>query len=205
MTEPQSSDSGLGKRKRRLGADDEGPSSSRLRQSEEGAVGDSTRSHTGNLSTTSPHGSRHRISPTDQRPMKQVRLVSPKKANLQKQPSFQMDIEIEDRDSPTIHTHTHTHTHPNTTAHTHTHPAPTPASSSKNPDLRACHICKKAPKRKRDMINYLDCTRCIGRTCFICARDCSQCHKSLCRDCCTEVGEEGDAWCLDCYQRGVNT
>ncbi|KZM26294.1 uncharacterized protein EKO05_0002240 [Ascochyta rabiei] len=69
-------------------------------------------------------------------------------------------------------------------------------------DLRACHACKSAPRRKRDLENYMDCMRCHGRTCFICARQClGVCGMKVCRECTSEVGEEGDSWCLDCFQR----
>lgn len=72
-------------------------------------------------------------------------------------------------------------------------------------DLRSCHACNKAPKRKKDLENYLDCRRCEGRTCFICARQCVGCDKAICKKCIVEVGEEGDAWCLDCYSRNINS
>jgi hypothetical protein len=69
-------------------------------------------------------------------------------------------------------------------------------------DLRACHACKSAPKRKRDLENYMDCKRCVGRTCYICARQClGGCGKKVCRECTAEVGQERDSWCLDCLQR----
>lgn len=69
-------------------------------------------------------------------------------------------------------------------------------------DLRACHACKSAPKRKKDLENYMDCNRCIGRTCYICARRClGGCGKKVCKECTAEVGQEGDSWCLDCLQR----
>lgn len=72
-------------------------------------------------------------------------------------------------------------------------------------DLRPCHACNLAPKRKRDLENYLDCRRCDGRTCYICARQCAgECGKTICKKCIVEVGEEGDSWCLDCYSKNIN-
>jgi hypothetical protein len=73
-------------------------------------------------------------------------------------------------------------------------------------DLRACHVCHSAPKRKRDLENYLECQSCTERACYICARECSGgCQKQLCSKCCVEVGQEGDTYCLGCYQRTVNS
>jgi hypothetical protein len=72
-------------------------------------------------------------------------------------------------------------------------------------DLRPCHACKLAPKRRKDLENYLDCRRCEGRTCYICARQCvGGCRKAICKKCIVEVGQEGEAWCLDCYSRNIN-
>jgi hypothetical protein len=69
-------------------------------------------------------------------------------------------------------------------------------------DLRACHACKSAPKRKKDLENYMDCKRCVGRICYICARQClGGCGREVCRECTAEVGQERDSWCLDCLQR----
>ncbi|KAF1932058.1 uncharacterized protein M421DRAFT_416783, partial [Didymella exigua CBS 183.55] len=69
-------------------------------------------------------------------------------------------------------------------------------------DLRACHACKSAPKRKKDLENYMDCKRCVGRTCYICARQClGGCGRKVCRECTAEVGQERDSWCLDCLQQ----
>lgn len=69
-------------------------------------------------------------------------------------------------------------------------------------NLRACHACKSAPKRKSDLENYMDCKRCVGRTCYICARQClGGCGRKICRECTAEVGQERDSWCLDCLQR----
>ena len=120
---------------------------------------------------------------SDRRPVKQLRRLNPKIA-LVKAPSYLMDIE----------------------------PDPTPSSSSTgsteshtNSDLRPCHACKTAPKRKRDLENYMGCKRCDGRTCYICARECLGCHKAICKKCIVEVGEEGDPWCLECYSRHINS
>ncbi|KAH7086926.1 hypothetical protein FB567DRAFT_444110 [Paraphoma chrysanthemicola] len=120
---------------------------------------------------------------SDRRPVKQVKRHSPK-ATLVKSTSHLMDMEYDLPPSiPKAETHTHT------------------AS-----DLRPCHACKSAPKRKKDLENYLDCRRCDGRTCYICARQCfGGCGKAVCKKCIVEVGEEGDPWCLDCYARSINT
>jgi hypothetical protein len=111
--------------------------------------------------------------------------LSPK-ATLVKTPSHLMDIDLDlDLPSPCQRTDVQPHTQPVS-------------------DLRSCHVCNKAPKRRKELENYLDCRRCEGRTCFICARQCAGCSKAICKKCIVEVGEEGDAWCLDCYSRNIN-
>ncbi|KAF1941601.1 hypothetical protein EJ02DRAFT_454987 [Clathrospora elynae] len=116
---------------------------------------------------------------SERRPVKQVKRLSPK-ASLVKSASHLMDIDL---DLP-------------------------PKSDTQPPavsDLRPCHACKLAPKRKKDLENYLDCRRCEGRTCYICARQCvGGCGKAICKKCIVEVGQEGEAWCLDCYSRNIN-
>jgi len=77
--------------------------------------------------------------------------------------------------------------------------APSPA------DLRPCHVCRSAPRRNRDLENYLACRRCDQRTCYICARQCIRgCARAICNKCTVEVGQAGDAWCLDCFSRNLN-
>lgn len=122
--------------------------------------------------------------PSNLRPTKNPRrLVFPKKVTFQKQASFQMmDVEPENFD-PTSNL-----------PQALTFPTKPPTTTN----LQPCHICKKAPKRKSDLDNYLECSRCIGRTCFICVRNCVKCHKDLCSTCCKEIGEDGDTWCRDC-------
>lgn len=119
---------------------------------------------------------------SDRRPVKQVKRLSPK-ASLIKSTSHLMDIEPElpaSLSKPDAHQHVVT-------------------------DLRPCHACKSAPKRRKDLENYLDCRRCDGRTCYICARQCfGGCGKAVCKKCIVEVGEEGTPWCLDCYARNIN-
>jgi hypothetical protein len=116
---------------------------------------------------------------SERRPVKQMKRFSPK-ATLVKSTSHLMDVEPE---LPKVNTHAHTVN-----------------------DLRPCHACKSAPKRRRDLENYLDCRRCDGRTCYICARQCfGGCGKAICKKCIVEVGEEGDPWCLDCYARNINS
>ncbi|EOA88868.1 uncharacterized protein SETTUDRAFT_106128 [Exserohilum turcica Et28A] len=122
--------------------------------------------------------SRHHDCPSDRRPVKQLKRLSPPKAALVKSTSHLMDVDID---------------------------APPVCDSRAVSDLRSCHACNKAPKRKKDLENYLDCTRCQGRTCFICARQCVACDKATCKKCIVEVGEDGDAWCLDCYSRSINS
>ncbi|XP_014558483.1 hypothetical protein COCVIDRAFT_94510 [Bipolaris victoriae FI3] len=122
---------------------------------------------------------------SDRRPVKQLKRFSPK-ASLVKSTSHLMDIDL-DVQSPTTTT------------------CGTPAHHHAVSDLRSCHACQKAPTRKKDLENYLDCRRCEGRTCFICARQCVGCAKAICKKCIVEVGEEGDAWCLDCYSRTINS
>ncbi|KAF2035740.1 hypothetical protein EK21DRAFT_53670 [Setomelanomma holmii] len=118
----------------------------------------------------------------ERRPVKQMKRHNPK-ATLVKSTSHLMDFE---HDLPPSITKVDTHSH---TAN----------------DLRPCHACKSAPKRRRDLENYLDCRRCEGRTCYICARQCfGGCGKAVCKKCIVEVGEEGDPWCLDCYARRIN-
>lgn len=120
---------------------------------------------------------------TERRPIKQMRRLSPKAA-LVKSSSHLMDIEPD-------------------------HPPSSPKAAKPDAhdasDLRPCHACKTAPKRKRDLENYMECKRCDGRTCYICARECSACQKPVCKKCIVEVGEEGDPWCLECYSRQINS
>lgn len=118
----------------------------------------------------------------ERRPVKQLRRLNPK-ISLVKTPSHLMDIESDlTPSSPPVQ---------RTGAHT-------------NSDVRPCHACNVAPKRKRDLENYMDCRRCEGRTCYICARQCSGCPKTICKKCTVEVGEDGDPWCLECYSRQLN-
>lgn len=120
---------------------------------------------------------------SNRRPVKQMRRLNPK-VSLSKMPSHLMDIEPDFApNSP----------HP---AKEHTHVGS---------DLRPCHACKTAPKRKRELENFMDCKRCDGRTCYICARECLGCRKATCKKCIVEVGEEGDPWCLECYSQQINT
>jgi hypothetical protein len=122
-------------------------------------------------------------STSDRRPVKQMKRYSPK-ATLVKSTSHLMDIETD---------------FPPSISGPETQPRPVT-------DLRPCHACKSAPKRRKDLENYLDCRRCVGRTCYICARQCfGGCGKAVCKKCIVEVGEEGDPWCLDCYARNINS
>lgn len=110
------------------------------------------------------------------RPIKQTRL-SPK---LQKLPSHLMEHEIGLPESklaaPGLH-----------------------LQRTAEIDLRPCHICHSAPKRRRELENYLQCQACDKRACYICARQCSgKCGKQLCSKCCAEVGEEGATFCFGC-------
>ena len=111
----------------------------------------------------------------ERRPVKQMKRTNPK---LAKTSSHLMDIEVDIPSSPPVQR------------------AHIPTSS----DLRSCHACGTAPKRKRELENYMDCLKCEQRTCYICARQCSGCQKDACKDCVVEVGEEGEPWCLTCYQ-----
>jgi hypothetical protein len=120
----------------------------------------------------------------DRRPIKQLKRMGPKIA-LVKSTSHLMDT-----DSDTMSTY--------------------PALDVQHPpavsDLRSCHACQSAPKRKKDLENYMDCRRCDERTCYICARQClGGCGKKICKKCIVEVGQEGDSWCLDCYSRQINS
>ncbi|CAI6331540.1 unnamed protein product [Periconia digitata] len=117
----------------------------------------------------------------ERRPVKQTRRSIPK---LAKEPSYLMDVE-QHHTSNLLHTN-----------------AP---RVNTNFDLRPCHSCCSAPKRKQDLENYMECKHCDGRTCFICARECISCKKAICNRCIVEVGEEGDSWCLECHQRQINS
>ncbi|EMD63195.1 hypothetical protein COCSADRAFT_338673 [Bipolaris sorokiniana ND90Pr] len=204
---PDQPAAGLGKRKRQVGDDrpqlyerpctslhtsgtDISPKSI-PRQHRSSLSRDTTRLHHPN---TPPFDSNNNLSyaflpskpidfSSDRRPVKQLKRFSPK-ASLIKSTSHLMDIDL-DVQSPTT--------------------CGTPAHHHAVSDLRSCHACKKAPTRKKDLENYLDCRRCEGRTCFICARQCVGCAKAICKKCIVEVGEEGDAWCLDCYSRTINS
>ncbi|KAJ4992136.1 hypothetical protein SVAN01_02457 [Stagonosporopsis vannaccii] len=127
------------------------------------------------------HNSDRSYATSEQRPMKQIKRFCPKLA-LAKSTSHLMDTDI-GMSPPVGFTSGQVQPHAVT-------------------DLRACHACKSAPKRKRDLENYMDCKRCIGRTCYICARQClGGCGRKVCRECTAEVGQERDSWCLDCLQR----
>lgn len=118
---------------------------------------------------------------SDHRPVKQIKRISPKLAFI-KSTSNLMDTEFATSSPVGLNS--------------------TQVQPPQVTDLRACHACKSAPKRKRDLENYMDCMRCKGRTCYICARQClGGCGKKICKECTSEVGEEGDSWCLDCFQR----
>lgn len=117
----------------------------------------------------------------DHRPTKQIKRLSPKLA-LVKSTSHLMDT---DASPSSVIGFTNAEVQPHAVN-----------------DLRACHACKSAPKRKKDLENYMDCKRCVGRTCYICARQClGGCGRKVCRECTAEVGQERDSWCLDCLQR----
>lgn len=185
---------GLGKRKRLEGEQD--PS----------AYGGNTRhpndSETDCGSRTRPHHQQRLSSPNhryhtkstsitpppfdttiDRRPVKQMKRLSPK-STLTKSTSHLMDLE------PELSRYDHD-------ARAHSHSVT---------NLRPCHACNSAPRRKKDLENYLDCLRCDGRTCYICARQCfGGCGKAVCKKCIVEVGEDGDPWCLDCYARDINS
>ncbi|KAH7379191.1 hypothetical protein DE146DRAFT_682332 [Phaeosphaeria sp. MPI-PUGE-AT-0046c] len=168
---------GLGKRKRLEGEQD--PSAVRAHQ--QGISSPSHRYHnkTTSITITTPPP----CNTTDRRPAKQMKRLSPKAA-LTKSTSHLMELE------PDLSKHTHdTHAH-----------------SYSVSNLRPCHACNSAPRRKKDLENYLDCLRCDGRTCFICARQCfGGCGKAVCNKCIVEVGEDGDPWCLDCYSQDINS
>lgn len=116
---------------------------------------------------------------TDRRPVKQLKRTNPKAA-LIKSTSHLMDIDMDPL-----------------------HSAAQPHLVS---DLRPCHACRSAPKRKRELENYLDCKRCDERTCYICARQCGGgCGQAICNKCTLEVGDEGDSCCLDCYAKNLNS
>ncbi|KAF2132964.1 hypothetical protein P153DRAFT_420844 [Dothidotthia symphoricarpi CBS 119687] len=168
--------SGLGKRRRQ--DRDESPSTNyqRLSPSNRPSHRNAPSCET---NTTRPYPSFAVTPPyttSDRRPIKQIKRLSPKLA-LVKSTSHLMDLEP---DVPTPHAH--------------------PVS-----DLRPCHACSSAPKRKRDLDGFMDCKRCDNRTCYICARQCfGGCGKAVCKKCIVEVGIEGDPWCLDCYSRDIN-
>lgn len=135
--------------------------------------------HTSSFDRNGDHAySSHAI---DHRPVKQIKRLSPKVA-LGKSASHLMDT---DTSTSPANGFTNAQVQPNDVR-----------------DLRACHACKSAPKRKKELENYMDCKRCIGRTCYICARQClGGCGRKVCRECTAEVGQERDSWCLDCLQR----
>jgi hypothetical protein len=206
MAETQAT-AGLGKRKRRLDAEEgistayEGTPKSLL-SARSNTTGYSSHtasqraspesSRTYRIFQTQNHGASDPTSwaltytMTDSRPIKQAKRTahSSRRITLAKQSSHIMDI---DADAP-LEMNTH------------------PAVEHSTSDLRPCHICHKAPKRRKDLENYLQCQNCDNRACYVCARSCSgRCGKQLCSKCCVEVGEDGNTWCLGCYQRNVNT
>lgn len=190
---------GLGKRKRRTDDDTEGPSPKHISLSST----DTDRTNPGHhVSQSRPsltaegyirHHAHHPAAhePSSQRPLprhpgstnherRSVKQLKRSIPRLMKAPSHLMDVEPE----PT--------------------PVQRPDTHHPQSDLRSCHACGTAPKRKRDLENYLDCRKCERRTCYICARRCSGCQRDVCRECVVEVGDEGEPWCLSCYQH-INT
>lgn len=150
---------------------------SRRSHTHSSSFGDSNRSH-----PYSSYSASSAYTASERRPVKQAKRLSPKAAVV-KSTSHLMDHEPE---LPAISSRPDAH-------HAVT-------------DLRPCHACKSAPRRRKDLENYLDCRRCDGRTCYICARQCfGACGKAVCKKCIVEVGEEGDPWCLDCYSRNINS
>lgn len=95
----------------------------------------------------------------------------------------------------------------------HHHHAATTTTTATS-DLRPCHICHKAPTRKRDLEAYIQCTSCGERACYVCTRVCvgARCRSVwdedgkrkalLCSLCCVEVGREGDVLCRGCFVGG---
>ncbi|KAF2467555.1 uncharacterized protein BDR25DRAFT_335947 [Lindgomyces ingoldianus] len=118
----------------------------------------------------------------DARPFKQPRRLhhSAKKISLLKSPSHLMDIVSGPSSSSNID-------------------IAASSSNTTNSDLRPCHICHKAPMRKRDLEGYFECRSCGERACYVCTRSCiGKCRRLLCSRCCVEIGQEGDAWCKEC-------
>ena len=148
---------------------------------QDGDAGNCSRGHRPQHASTFDHNNERSYPAMEHRPMKQIKRSNPKLA-LIKSTSHPMDV-----DAGAV-------------------PSPHFKDGSVRPhaaaDLRACHACKTAPKRKSDLENYMDCKRCVGRTCYICARQClGGCGRKVCRECTAEVGQERDSWCLDCLQR----
>lgn len=186
----------LGKRKRRMDMDPaEGPKSSSdyssLQRLSPSAGREMLKRHclghtvtdNNNWTTVPPQGPMHLVPET--RPQKQLRRTASKKHfTLIKSNLHLMEVEND------------------------TSPASSSSSSNTSTalDLRACHICHTAPKRKKVLENYQECKRCTEHTCFICVRQCADgCREKICRKCCVEVGEEGDTLCLGCYARSLNS
>ncbi|KAH9873961.1 hypothetical protein IAQ61_004588 [Plenodomus lingam] len=187
MASSQHAPGGLGKRKRQGGED--GATGTYGHQHRMHPLGrDSARSQ---CHSTPPFDTNRNLSyvvypiaqqhsTAERRPVKQLKRINPKATALVKSTSQLMDIEIAPQGSN--------------------------AQSHAASDLRPCHACRSAPKRKRDLENYLDCNRCDERTCYICARQCvGGCGKAICKKCIVEVGKEADSWCLDCYARNLNS
>ncbi|KAF2705311.1 hypothetical protein K504DRAFT_537381 [Pleomassaria siparia CBS 279.74] len=134
-----------------------------------------------------------------ERPQKQYRRALPKKVAIAaRSTSHLMDVEAEtviSSSSCSSHSYPHSHSH----SRPHSHP-------SGALDLRACHVCHTAPRRRNELENYHECKRCKENTCFICARQCANgCGEKICSKCCVEIGQEGDTLCLDCYVGNVNS
>lgn len=168
---------GLGKRKRQTGDDTRANPCGRESTRSQGHANQS--SDANESLSYAVYATAQHASAAERRPMKQSKR-NPPKAVLVKSTSHLMDVE---RDL--------------------SQPSHTPHAVA---DLRPCHACLFAPKRKRDLENYLECRRCDQRTCYICARQCiGGCGKAICKKCTVEVGQEGDSWCLDCFSRNLNS
>ncbi len=179
MTDTQQHAVGLGKRKRLQDGNGDVPHTSRGPCSQHPAAFDHNNERSYDLYAASSG-----YQTAEHRPIKQIKRINPKLA-LVKSTSHLMDTETS-TSLPVGFAHGQVQPHVVT-------------------DLRACHACKSAPKRRKDLENYMDCKRCDGRTCYICARQClGGCGKKICKECIAEVGQEGDSWCLDCFQRQIN-
>ncbi|KAF3001547.1 hypothetical protein E8E13_009645 [Curvularia kusanoi] len=107
------------------------------KRTQDGDGANTSRAHRPQHSPALHPNSEQTYTTADYRPIKQIKRISPKLA-LVKSPSHLMDMDTDAGPAPPVHFNNG------------------PVQPHAVTDLRACHACKTAPKRKSDLENYMD-------------------------------------------------